>query len=355
MSLFFAASAVLPLILRVDALTDDEIAKFVSRSCGVRYGSCAGEYMYSEVSVTKNSADDTISFVANGIPDHETCADTYSAGETCYTDPLTSWFEEQDIDELIPLNPEREDSTTGLPGGAVGYAINGVQIFSAYSLECTDAVIDEAIGFDDCLGHPQEQGNYHYHATPICLDGYAEATANQERFLVGVALDGFPIYLEFGDETGEMIDNSVLDDCHGYDPSDGNGYRYIVNDEFPYILGCYSGTPLSDVEGACERRRLSAQEIEMMDSEIQNVLSASRRRLLPPGGGGGGGSSSTQEADGCGEACSGDDCGEMDSIAMCGATPSPTAMTTTSQVNLSAATALRGMMVIAMAALSSLC
>jgi len=345
---------VLPLILRVDALTDDEIAKFVSRGCGVRYGSCSGEFMYGEVSVTKNTADGTISIASNGIPDHETCADTYSAGETCYTEPLTSWFEEQDINVVIPLNPELADSATGLPGGAAGYAINGVQIFSAYSLECTDAVIDEAIGFDDCLGHPQEQGNYHYHATPICLDGYAEATASQTRFLVGVALDGFPIYLEF--DNGTVIDNSVLDSCHGYDPNDGNGYRYIVNDEFPYILGCYSGTPLSEVEGVCEtRRRLSAQEIELMDAEIQSVLSASRRRLLQPGRIRSGGSSSTQEADGCGEACSGDDCGEMDSIAMCGATPSPTAMTTTSQSNLSAATALRGMMVIAMAALFSLC
>merc|ERR1719203_1561581 len=71
--------------------------------------------------------------------------------------------------------------------------------------------------------------------------------------LYGVALDGFPIYND-RDANGASISNSQLDDCHGYDAGDGKGYRYIVNSEFPYIIGCFKGTPLSSVTCHCEDR-----------------------------------------------------------------------------------------------------
>ena len=158
MSLYVATSAVLGLLLRVDSLSDDEIAKFQSRGCGVTYGACSGKFMYGAVSVTKNTAADTLTLVANGIPDHETCADTVSAGSTCYNDPLTTWIEEQDHNEEMPLTPPVAASTTELPPGTDGFAVDGVSIFSAYSKPCTDVLEDEAIGFDDCLGHPQEEG-----------------------------------------------------------------------------------------------------------------------------------------------------------------------------------------------------
>lgn len=367
MSLYVATSAVLGLLLRVDALSDAEIAQFRTRGCGVTYGACSGKFMYGTVSVTKDTAADTITLVANGIPDHETCDDTVSAGSTCYNDPLTAWFEEQDHNEAMPLNPVVAASTTALPPATVGFAINGVSIFSPYSRPCTDAVVDEAIGFDDCFGHPQETGTYHYHSSPICLDGYAEAYASQTQMLVGVALDGFPIYNEW-DADGLQVASSALDDCHGYDPGDGTGYRYIVNDEFPYIIGCFTGTPLGEINAHCDRRRLSAEELERRDADIARVRSASRyryqqavqRRLLqrperPDGPGG-----ATQ--DGCDEACSGDACGESTTIALCGAdtwnvTAQPTAYTfaapSTSPVaevtTTSAAPTVRGMAIVAMA------
>jgi len=406
MSLYFAASAVFSLILCVDGLTDAEIAKFTSLGCGVRLGTCSGKFMYGEISLTKDADAGTIRVVANGIPDHPICNSSISPGETCYNDPLTSWLEEQEHDQLIPLNPEVTGTKMGLPAGEVGYAINGVSILSPYALTCEDAVASEAIGFDDCDGHPQEQGDYHYHAAPICLPGYMEAETSQTQFLVGVAWDGFPIYNKF-DADGAEIDNSMLDECHGYNTTDGTGYRYIVNDEFPYIIGCFVGTPVESVSEACggtSRRRLSAEKIARIDAEVQSVLS--RRRLLQGGGGsnsggggsnnGGSGSSSTQEVDGCGTACSGVDCAEDTSVAMCDATdadtPSPSLVTDASEptvnpthaseptlnptvvdngtpspssptespiaddpVDNSSATALRGVMIVAVAAVISFC
>merc|ERR1719295_2124922 len=173
----------------------------------------------------------------------------------------------------------------------------------------------------------------------ICLPGYMEAETSQTQFLVGVAWDGFPIYNKF-DADGAEIDNSMLDECHGYNATDGSGYRYIVNDEFPYIIGCFVGTPLTSVSGACvgsSRGRLSAEKIARFDAEVQRVLS--RRRLLQGGGGsnsGGGsnngGSGSSTQDQYCGTACSGTDCGEDASVAMCDAdTPSPTMATDASE------------------------
>ena len=58
----------------------------------------------------------------------------------------------------------------------------------------------------------------------------------QEPFFIGVAADGFPIYSKY-DSSNTEITNAQLDECHGYDP--GDGYRYIANDEFPYVIGCF--------------------------------------------------------------------------------------------------------------------
>ncbi len=41
---------------------------------------------------------------------------------------------------------------------------------------------------------------------------------------------------------GGYATNDNLDMCHGKDFNDGLGYRYILNDEFPYGPGCLMGT-----------------------------------------------------------------------------------------------------------------
>jgi uncharacterized protein (TIGR03437 family) len=79
-----------------------------------------------------------------------------------------------------------------------------------------NAFYGEALTFDSCLGHQPNNGQYHYHATPICLraqlgdnvvtlrtsrtgSAYAELTSGLHHSpILGWALDGYPIYGPYG-------------------------------------------------------------------------------------------------------------------------------------------------------------
>src|SRR5207249_2454624 len=50
-------------------------------------------------------------------------------------------------------------------------------------------------GFDACLGHPPQSGQYHHHQHPICLDA---GNASQHSSILGYAFDGFPVYGPYG-------------------------------------------------------------------------------------------------------------------------------------------------------------
>jgi oligopeptidase B len=110
-------------------------------------------------------------------------------------------------------------------------------------------------------GHTGPAGEYHYHeiiATRAC-----HLSSN----IIGYAFDGFPIYSNPGnvyksgyEETGTPTTNSwdaythvggstdTIDRCNGI-TVDGQ-YRYYVTSTFPYILGCYAGTPEAQAGGA---------------------------------------------------------------------------------------------------------
>mmetsp|Transcript_78017 Transcript_78017/g.202741 ORF Transcript_78017/g.202741 Transcript_78017/m.202741 type:complete len:284 (-) Transcript_78017:98-949(-) len=233
------------------ALTTEEQNKFgVDSSYQVTQGTQNGATLSPSLQVTAD--DTTITMSCNHVPPHATASS--------YTKPITTYISSVTSQYQIPKSPAIAGETTCLPAGVVGIAVNGVSIFSAYSRPCTDAVVDEAIGFDDCDGHPQEQGTYHYHYKARCLETTSgsgvfvtETTAQQ---LYGVALDGFPIYND-RDASGGVIGNDKLDDCHGYDAGDGKGYRYIVNSEFPYIIGCFKGTPRSNIKCHCDASGVS--------------------------------------------------------------------------------------------------
>jgi hypothetical protein len=61
-------------------------------------------------------------------------------------------------------------------------------------------------------------------------------------------LDGFGIYGPRGDD-GKMVTNAQLDECHGHKhPVEFNGtiqniYHYHLNNEYPFSIGCFRGTP----------------------------------------------------------------------------------------------------------------
>ena len=59
-----------------------------------------------------------------------------------------------------------------------------------------DALFWEGISFDNCLGHPAPNGEYHLHVNPTCLYDDTDSTVHSP--IIGYAFDGFPIYGAYG-------------------------------------------------------------------------------------------------------------------------------------------------------------
>jgi hypothetical protein len=97
---------------------------------------------------------------------------------------------------------------------------------------------------DHCGGHPQQQGVYHYHSISDCLPG-----ANTSD-LIGYANDGFGIYGPL-DANGKELTNADLDECHGttspvlWDGQTVDMYHYVATRAYPYTVSCFRGTPVS--------------------------------------------------------------------------------------------------------------
>jgi hypothetical protein len=127
-------------------------------------------------------------------------------------------------------------------GGEVGIMLSGVVIFNAFDAGGRDAVAHEVQ--DACDGHPQVSGFYHYHTLSDCLGD----TSSGHSALMGYAFDGFGIYGYHG-EDGSGLTNADLDECHGHTHLlawDGRlveTYHYHATHEFPYVIGCFRGTP----------------------------------------------------------------------------------------------------------------
>ncbi len=148
----------------------------------------------------------------------------------------------QDIVLKLPMNPEIAEAPSCVPMGMIGVALNGVAIFNALDDGGRDAVAHEVQ--DLCNGHPQMQGQYHYHGPSPCLPG---ETAKET--LIGYALDGFGIYSMY-DAQGHELTDADLDECHGRASEvEWNGarqviYHYVLTREYPYTIGCLRGSPV---------------------------------------------------------------------------------------------------------------
>jgi YHYH protein len=147
----------------------------------------------------------------------------------------------QSITATLPTTPDAASSPHCLPGGAIGVLLNGVLLFDALDGPGRDAVAHEEQ--DLCQGHPQQDGQYHYHEVPTCLRDNATGSST----VVGWALDGYPIVVE-RDAAGNLPNNADLDACHGrVSPVTVDGarrmtYHYDATLEYPYTLGCFHGT-----------------------------------------------------------------------------------------------------------------
>jgi hypothetical protein len=101
-----------------------------------------------------------------------------------------------------------------------------------------------ALPTDQCFGHPYYE-QYHYHGYSWkCFPN--QGTSGQSP-VFGFALDGYPITGPRAAD-GHMLKNTELDECHGTtstitmpDGSSLNTYHYVLNNEYPYSVGCFRG------------------------------------------------------------------------------------------------------------------
>lgn len=238
----------------------------------------------------------------NGIPNHE--IGTFP--NTNDPNPVT----QQSISFIATLTPEVTSSVTYLTRTASGYSNNGVKLdpgtnqtvcnngtavqnpscpWSVEAIQPTPSSNPQVnLGLDQCNGHTQPGGWYHYHGLPICYIATISSQAATSTAIVGWAVDGFPIYNNYGYSNPNSSSSTVskmkpswqlmsvsnitvaraqllstypmgtftqdyvyqagsgdLDECNGrfaVTPDFPQGiYQYYITESFPYIQRCIHG------------------------------------------------------------------------------------------------------------------
>lgn len=150
----------------------------------------------------------------------------------------------QSLTYRLPLHSRAAPRPSCLPKGPIGVLSDGVVLFDALDASNRDAVAHEIQ--DLCNGHPDGSDMYHYHDVSSCLLAHAHGPAT----VVGFALDGYPIVVE-RDAQGRLPGDADLDACHGrvstivLDGRRVRTYHYDATLEYPYVMGCFHGTPVA--------------------------------------------------------------------------------------------------------------
>ena len=127
------------------------------------------------------------------------CIPGYSIGP--WNNPNVA--ENQNFVYKITLNPQKNTGThTAIGLGHIGVLKNGVSVFNANDAQFVNNVWSrngyyfEFPSFDNCIGHPQQQGEYHHHVSPKCL--YDQTDSTHHSPIIGYMFDGYPIYGAYG-------------------------------------------------------------------------------------------------------------------------------------------------------------
>ena len=206
----------------------------------------------------------------------------------------------------IPVSPTVAKTKTAINTkmGTIGFTVTGIPIYGPMEgpVPAAEAYGDPVYNgiLDSCGGHTGPASEYHDHY--LGLD--AQCNLSQRKVL-GYALDGFPIYNAKGclnaactktatfksgyvqtknpktDAWGSYTYKSgqkgnVLDACNGRMEPDGT-YGYHATTTFPYIIGCYKGTPVTQSGAA-------AGPMPPMGSANGPVVGGAPAGGPPPGG-----------------------------------------------------------------------
>jgi len=208
---------------------------------------------YAKPKVTASCANGTLTVTSNDM-----------IGYT-FVSKTPNGLKEQNFTWNVTTSPKVATSATSIQNqlGTLAFTVTGIPIYGP-----TEGPVppNEAFGdpvynnlLDSCKGHTGYNSDYHYHAILAINDCYLNET------IVGYANDGFPIYSNPGykyvsgyKKTGDPDsyswkaytyvggDSNTLDKCNGRTDENG-GYRYYITEAFPYVIGCFTGTPTSQV------------------------------------------------------------------------------------------------------------
>ena len=151
------------------------------------------------------------------------------------------------LEVMLPKHPKVAKEPSCFSSLMIGVALTGAAWHAEVALDALGNAYDPnaALPTDRCFGHPYAQ-QYHYHGYSWkCLD---QGDAGEPSPLLGYALDGFGIYGPRGAD-GKVVTNAQLDECHGmvsevvFNGKKQEIYHYVLNNEYPYSIGCFRGTP----------------------------------------------------------------------------------------------------------------
>ena len=185
--------------------------------------------------------------------------------------------------------PTPSPAPTAVNAGAIGVMISGSVLFGAaeiaghrattlkdnasFSFKDRQGAFITAHFIDHCNGHPTPAdagNNYHYHGLSECVTSMVDRKTGPSH-LIGVALDGFPIYGD-RDMNGQTVAPHMLDACNGITsptPEFPQGvYHYVLPSrvkEHNASMRCYGGAisrrelAIADSKGFCYAPQVSGQ------------------------------------------------------------------------------------------------
>ncbi|MDP2321607.1 MAG: YHYH protein [Acidobacteriota bacterium] len=198
--------------------------------------------MYAQFvsAVTVSIDGGTVTLRTNNLPDHK--SPYWGASSANYEAPHSGMqvnphlIALQNLTFRIPASPSAAASTSDTPMGPIGVSVNGVVFFNQYAA-MRQPLTSEIVSFDRYNGHPSPSNQYHYHFEPVSI------TASSRSRLIGVLLDGFPVY---GPIESDGSTPSALDACNGHTGATSEFtsgvYHYHTTTAVPYISGCFRGT-----------------------------------------------------------------------------------------------------------------
>jgi hypothetical protein len=156
----------------------------------------------------------------------------------------------------------------------------------SYTFTDSNNVSQIASFIDSCNGHYAGNATgstYHYHGVSACVTAEVDKSGGASH-LIGVALDGFPIY-GGRDINGNVISVSQLDACNGITsptPEFPDGvYHYVLPEGVTNLqssLRCYAGTVTQTQVAKAQANGICVTPSLALNTSANNLAATIRRR-----------------------------------------------------------------------------